>query len=132
MLTRNNIKALVLGSSLTMLGGCASIVGGTHENVSVDTTPEHAACKLASDEGTWFVSNTPGSVMIDRGYGDLTVSCHEDNYSGVTTVKSTTKGMAFGNILAGGLIGAAIDMGTGAAYEYPSMIIVPLILQSNS
>jgi hypothetical protein len=35
-------------------------------------------------------------------------------------------GLAFGNILFGGLIGAAVDVGTGAAYDYPSPIIVNL------
>jgi len=34
--------------------------------------------------------------------------------------------MAFGNILAGGIIGVAIDAGSGAAYDYPSIIRVEL------
>ena len=32
--------------------------------------------------------------------------------------------MAFGNILFGGVIGAAVDVGTGAAYDYPPLITV--------
>lgn len=42
------------------------------------------------------------------------------------TIKSSAKGMAYGNILAGGIIGAAVDMGTGAAYDYPSLITVSM------
>jgi hypothetical protein len=34
--------------------------------------------------------------------------------------------MMFGNILAGGIIGGAIDAGTGAGYDYPTTITVPL------
>jgi len=34
--------------------------------------------------------------------------------------------MAFGNIIAGGIIGAGIDMSTGAAYDYPSLITVEM------
>ncbi len=45
---------------------------------------------------------------------------------GTTVVKSSTKGMAWGNILAGGIIGGAIDAGTGAAYDYPSLINVSM------
>jgi len=30
--------------------------------------------------------------------------------------------MAAGNLIFGGVIGAAIDAGTGAAYDYPSLI----------
>ncbi len=81
-------------------------------------------CELVSSNGTWYVS-TPGTVPIERGYDDLSVTCKkQDMDPGIVTVKSTTKGMAFGNILFGGIIGAAVDMGTGAAYEYPSLITV--------
>lgn len=121
-----------IGSGVILsLTGCASIVSGTHQSISVESPPlTGASCTLTSDEGKWFLNNTPGSTMIDRGYGDLTVSCREDKYSGSTTVKSTTKGMAFGNILAGGFIGGAIDMGTGAAYDYPSLVTV--LMSANS
>jgi hypothetical protein len=36
------------------------------------------------------------------------------------------KGLALGNLLFGGLIGGAVDSGTGAAFDYPAMIQVPL------
>jgi phosphoketolase len=39
-------------------------------------------------------------------------------------VNSSTKGMAFGNILFGGPIGAGVDMASGAAYDYPNLITV--------
>jgi hypothetical protein len=32
--------------------------------------------------------------------------------------------MAFGNIIFGGVIGAAVDAGSGAAYDYPPLISV--------
>ena len=34
--------------------------------------------------------------------------------------------MAFGNILLGGVIGAGVDIGTGAAYDSPSLITVQM------
>jgi hypothetical protein len=37
-------------------------------------------------------------------------------------------GVAFCNILAGGIIGAAVDMSSGAAYKYPAQVIVPMAL----
>lgn len=127
------VKSLLAMTLTVSLTGCASLTTGTHQSLSVETVPlEHAQCKLSSDEGTWFVQDTPGTVMVSRGYGDLTVSCHEDTYLGTTTVKSTTKGITFGNILLGGGIGAAVDVGTGAAYDYPSLITVMMKVQSNS
>jgi hypothetical protein len=53
--------------------------------------------------------------------------CTKEGFpAATTTVASSTKGMAFGNILFGGLIGAGVDAGTGAAYDYPNTILVPM------
>jgi hypothetical protein len=59
--------------------------------------------------------------------GALTIKCRKDGFAGGTmVVQSTTKPMAFGNILFGGVIGTGVDMSTGAAYDYPQMIAVPM------
>ena len=34
--------------------------------------------------------------------------------------------MALGNIVFGGVIGAGVDMSTGAAYDYPAVIVVEI------
>lgn len=39
--------------------------------------------------------------------------------------------MAFGNLKFGGLIGAGVDIGTGAAYDYPQVISIPLVCGPN-
>ena len=125
------IKLIKIKLTLALCGtlilcGCASIITGNNQSVSVSTRPvQGASCKLTNDKGTWYVT-TPGSVVVNRAYGDLTVICNKDNLTGILPVKSTTKGMAFGNILAGGIIGGAIDCGTGSAYDYPTHIEVPL------
>ncbi len=63
--------------------------------------------------------------MVHRSYEPLVVSCSfEDIASGMVTVQSSTKAMAFGNIIFGGVIGAGVDIGTGAAYDYPDNIKV--------
>ena len=119
---------LALAISL-VLPGCASITTGQNQPLSLETVPcRGAICKLTNDKGTWFVNGTPGTVTVQRAYGDMIVICEKDDFkSNPTVVSSTTKGMAFGNILAGGIIGAAIDAGTGAAYDYPAVISVPMI-----
>jgi hypothetical protein len=118
----------ILAASLG-LGGCASIVNGQNQSVSVeaktDTGPLHSAtCKLVNDKGTWFVT-TPGSATVQRSYEDLAVYCDKESHQpGSVSVQSSTKPMAFGNILLGGLIGVGVDVSTGAAYDYPTLITV--------
>lgn len=127
----NKKITLLFAVSPMLLSACASIVTGSNQSLSVQTeqhgeTVVGANCKLNNDKGAWFVT-TPGSVTVHRAYGDLNVRCEKkDLPPGVAVVKSSTKGMAFGNILFGGVIGAAVDAGTGAAYDYPSLITVEM------
>lgn len=114
--------------ALSSLTGCASIVSGQIQSLTVETPGcEEATCELSNNKGRWYVSKTPGSVNVHRSYEDLTAICRpEGGEPQSLTVKSTTKGMAFGNILVGGIIGAGVDMSSGAAYDYPNLLSVPL------
>ena len=83
-----------------------------------------ANCKLMNDKGAWFI-DTPGSTTIRRSYEDLGVRCEKESHEpGTALVKSATKGMAYGNLLFGGVIGAGVDIGTGAAFDYPPLVTV--------
>lgn len=123
------IASLVFTTIIAMnLTSCASIVSGTNQSVSVDTgSVQGADCTLKNNKGKWYVSNTPGSVVVNRSYNDLLVECSKSGYpKGHTSVKSSTKGMAFGNVVFGGVVGAGVDMASGAAYDYPNDIHVQL------
>lgn len=115
--------------ALLQLTGCASIVSGTNQALTVETRTEAGAlsganCKLSNNKGMWYLTS-PGSTTVNRSFEDLSISCDKPDYkTGLLTVKSSTKGMAFGNILFGGVIGVGVDVATGAAYDYPAVITV--------
>lgn len=126
----NKINYIALASVALLGSGCASIVTGHNQSVSVETRSKEgqvvmgANCKLTNDKGTWFVTS-PGSVSVHRSYDDMLVNCEKDGQEpGLANVKSSTKGMAFGNILFGGIIGAGVDVASGAAYDYPALFTV--------
>lgn len=129
----DNMKKINLAvlAAVSMLGsGCASIVSGHNQSISVETRSKQgqaitsASCKLSNNKGSWFVTS-PGSVTVSRSFENLLINCEKENQEpGLASVKSSTKAMAFGNILFGGLIGAGVDVATGAAYDYPTMITV--------
>jgi hypothetical protein len=118
-------------ASVLAFGGCASIVSGQNQSISVvsknqGTELAGARCSLANDKGTWY-STTPGSVTVRRSYNDLVVDCSADGVDrGTVGVKSSTKAMAFGNILFGGVIGVGVDTVSGAAYDYPNVVTVQM------
>jgi len=119
---------LAAASSCVLLSGCASIVDGTHQTISVSTPPVRGAhCLLTNSKGKWYIPNTPGSVTVHRDYGNLEVTCKKYAYKNAQkSVKSHTKGMAFGNVIFGGIIGAGVDVADGAAYHYPQSVTLPM------
>lgn len=129
------VASIFVSAAAALTTGCASIVTGHNQPISVETRNKgvmvkEASCKLENDKGTWFVT-TPGSVTVRRSFDDLHVRCEKEPLEpGLLTVKSTTKAMAFGNAIFGGLVGAGVDVATGAAYDYPSLITVEMGSQS--
>lgn len=123
---RKPILVLAL-TTFSLLTGCASIVNGNQQSVSVKTgNVQGATCSLENNKGKWYVNQTPGSVLVHRSYDDLKIACEKKGYGlSEESVKSKTKGMAFGNVVFGGVIGAGVDMADGAAYDYPTDINVP-------
>ena len=127
---RSSLIGAAVAATFTFTG-CASIVSGNNQSLSVTTQKNGsdvagAKCLLVNDKGTWFLTS-PGSVTVRRSYGDLAVDCKMDGSDpGLASVKSNTKAMAFGNILFGGIIGVGVDTATGAAYDYPDLILVDM------
>lgn len=132
MSTKKIIRtSLGLAAMLAFAGltGCASIVNGTNQVVSVETVAaagnvSGANCKLQNEKGVYYVT-TPGTVTVHRAYGDMVVTCDKSGLPTTTTAfKSSTKGMLAGNIIFGGAIGAGVDIASGAAYDYPALLQV--------
>lgn len=125
-------KILILFGAFAIVG-CATVTGGGNSQaVSVATVDEYgkdvsgAACNVNNDKGNWKLTS-PGQVTITKSDKAILVRCEKaPSAPGVATVESTVRGAMFGNIIAGGLIGAAVDHSSGAAYEYPEMIKVIL------
>ena len=120
------MKKQLLLISILLLSACASIVSGTQQVVSVKTEPE-SKCTLLNDKGTWY-TNAPGTVTVHRAMGNMNVTCKSQTSTGSAEIKSDWRGLMAGNIVWGWLVpvGVAVDMGTGAGFDYPSPIEVPL------
>ena len=107
--------ACALLSSLT---ACATITRGQHTAWEVNTNPPGA--KVRTSNG-YFCDSTPGSLTMPRK-SEFTATITKPGYH-TLEVRVTTKvsggggaGMA-GNILFGGIIGAGVDVTTGAMLD---------------
>ena len=109
------------------VSSCANIMNDKDQPMSVETPGcPGATCRLTNSDGTYFINKTPGTVIINKAYGDLTVECEKDGKKATSSASSSANLSMYGNILAGGIIGAAIDGGSGAGFDYPTNIINPL------
>ena len=123
--------SLVATCLFTLVTGCASITGSKSQPVSINAVCDgqpvvEASCTLMNDKGSWYVK-TPGSVMIQKAYGDLAVDCKKGDAIASTKFQSSSNGGVWGNILAGGIIGYAVDASSGAGFDYPSTMTVTLL-----
>jgi hypothetical protein len=111
--------------------GCASVAGNSSQPVSVSTIVDNKevtgiGCTLMNDAGKWFVT-TPASVTIHKSTGDLAIDCSKEmNLVGHETIVSKSNGAVWGNILLGGGIGYLVDRNTGAGFDYPNNVVIPL------
>lgn len=104
---------LILGL-LFLTGGCASVVGEDTQTVSVDTPGcQGAKCRLTNSQGTYFVKSTPETIVINKAYSDMNMTCEKDGETATSVHMSQANAATFGNILLGGIPGALIDGGSG-------------------
>lgn len=114
---------------LTVLAtGCASITRGTTDAFATQSTPSGATVSLSNG----LTCVTPCAMELPRKHG-FSVTFTLDGYKTLTTnvvprqAGAGSAGMA-GNIIFGGLIGAAVDAGSGAMKDlYPNPLVVTLV-----
>ncbi|NTV25816.1 MAG: PEGA domain-containing protein [Chlorobiaceae bacterium] len=123
--------ALLIASSAFLFSGCATITRGSSEAFVIESDPPGADVELSNG----MKGKTPTSFKVKRS-DNLYVKIRKDGYEPVETmVTSTTNGGAAlaGNLIFGGLIGAAVDAGTGSTKTHkPNPLSVKLAPLSNA
>jgi hypothetical protein len=123
-------RVLAALSTLFLVQACASMTSGTDQSVMVETgAVTGAACQLRNDRGVWQVAATPGAATVRRSATALLVSCTKPGHDPADeTILSSGNATVLGNVLVGGLIGAAVDFSTGAAFAYPERVVLAMKL----
>src|SRR5262245_29312798 len=117
-------------AALTVLSsGCATIVKGSSQSLLVQTNPPGGSCELSRGGKTIAtVDPTPGTVTIEQSKHDISVTCKKQGHVDTTaTLPSSLQGWTLGNIVLGGLIGIAVDAGTGAINDYQPEVLLTLM-----
>jgi hypothetical protein len=107
------VLALILAGA-TGLGGCASITRGTTEALVIDSVPAGADVSVSNG-----MRCTSPCTLTAKHKDNLTIDLTKPGFkpmrvSVVSEIAGAGAAGMAGNVLLGGLIGAAIDVGTGA------------------
>ncbi len=98
----------------TIVVGCATIVSGTTQQVTFQSSPDDALIKVNGR----ILGKTPLTIRLDKASGQ-TLTIEKDGYKTFTTSMDTSiEPMFFGNIIIGGLLGSTTDGISGAINNY--------------
>lgn len=107
------LRSLLAGASLLATVGCASIMHGPNQGISVNSTPAGAAVSVDGKP----MGTTPTVVRLARK-STHTVRLDLQGYQPYEmALTKGTSGWVWGNIVFGGLIGLGIDAATGSIYK---------------
>ena len=134
-------RAVLMILCLSFLSGCASIVSGGPELVTINSTPTDAKMTICNDRTGQCITigQTPYTATLDRSQGFFTsarysIKCEKDGFEpSVRTLQAGMNGWYVGNIVFGGLIGLLIvDPATGAMWDIKEHNIVMNLSQKGS
>ena len=101
----------IAGMAALTFAGCATIITGTTQNVTIKSVPEAAAFSITNRAGEKIHSgSTPFTVSLKRGAGyfkpeSYTVSFNKAGFAPQQiTISGQVTGWYFGNIIFGGLV----------------------------
>lgn len=103
-------SALVLS---IVVAGCASIIHGSSQDVSIASDPSGATVTINGVER----GQTPITQSLKRKKTHTLTLALDGYETEELFIERKVSGWFWGNILFGGLIGIAIDAGTGAMYK---------------
>lgn len=122
------LKAALIVTLMIMAPGCATVIKGSTQSLSLTTTPEQGAtCVLSSPSGLNQTVETPSVTTIERSKHDISVTCNKEGYEqAVAVITSEFNGATLGNIILGGVIGVGVDAASGAMNDYPNSFNVEM------
>jgi len=127
VLLRSILRAASL-SPLAFIAGCALILNGSEQAITIDSSPPGARVRV--DPGNKILT-TPGSVLVSRKY-PATVVVEKDGYEPTSVTFTRRKSLSLWRNLVwihpiGWIIGISVDVGKGACYDLePSQVHVDL------
>ena len=117
---------LALLALVGVLSGCATLLDEDTQEISVSLHCKErmvrAQCVAENSKGRWSF-RAPGLVQVNNDYGDLNITCKVQYMPQFTvSVPALPTWNLAGNLLLGGIIGAAYDLHNNTGLKYPETV----------
>ena len=121
-----SLKTSLLLLTAFLASGCASVVQGDSQAMHVTTYCGQqilpASCTASNSKGNWSF-HAPAHLLVQKAHDSLTIRCKSPYFTqNVVHVPASPNPMLAGNLVFGGLIGAGVDLTTGAGFAYNTVV----------
>ncbi|MFV3130335.1 hypothetical protein [Niveispirillum sp. KHB5.9] len=125
----NVAQFAILAGTALFATGCSSIIEGTSQEIQIVTNPSDAQCKFMREgQVIGSIHTTPSALTVQKTKHDITILCDKTGFHTATYLNhSGVAGATWGNIVAGGGIGWAVDSISGADNKYTSPVNLTLV-----
>ncbi len=114
---------VMLLTFLAVLPGCATIIHGSNQDISISSNPPGATV-LTADGGSF---TTPAKINVKRNKDHVFCVTKPGFHTEQVAGTSVLSGAVFANIVLGGIIGGIVDASSGAAWRIePETFMVTL------
>jgi len=113
--------------SLVVLAGCATVLEGTSQTITVDVAPPSGICEVRR-QGEYLGTSTPQrrAVTVGKSQHDLEFTCSAPGYQ--TKTETLSSAMAAATVASFFLLDLGIvDAATGAWKKYPDRVGIMLV-----
>jgi hypothetical protein len=124
MLSSARSGMVMVAATVLVAGGCASIISGRTATVNIDSNPSQANVVIRDKHGKEVLTtHTPATVELKRKDRFIwparyTATLEKPGFQAKTVaIRPTINPWILGNVVAGGVIGLAVDNVTGAAWK---------------
>ena len=97
--------------TLPALIGCATLTNGSHQDIPIASSPPGATVRSLSGQ----VCVTPGKLRLKRNKDHVLTATLPGHRAKRQSLSRELDGIIFGNLIFGGIPGAAVDLASGSA-----------------
>ena len=121
-----SLKTSLLLLTALLASGCASVLQGDSQAMHVTTYCGQqilpSSCTASNSKGNWSF-HAPAHLLVQKAHDPLTIRCKSPYFAeNVAHVPASPNPMLAGNLVFGGLIGAGVDLTTGAGFAYNTVV----------